>query len=311
MAIQGRKYTSSSSYRYGFNGKENDRETVGTGSGTQDYGLRIYNPALGRFLSTDPLQKEFAWNSSYAFAENDVIRSTDLDGAEKNFVFYFVVNGKRLEHIVPYAVVHPGQIQGPRGSGDYVSVRNEATKQFTGGYRESFADKRPIHNYFSSLDKSYQDEKGFYKKGLPTLIVMAGVLTAGASVAVEGGVLALSGTAKVFLVADAVSTANDASQILSITGYDGFLNKKVATTLSAVLLLKGGSDLIKAPFKKELAGELKTAADVINTSDEMNAGGAGLIADVCDLNANIYESATSESAPVETSNATGKDEIRE
>lgn len=56
---------------------------VGTGSGTQDYGMRIYNPALGKFLSVDPLQKEFPWNSTYAFAENDVIRNIDLDGEEK------------------------------------------------------------------------------------------------------------------------------------------------------------------------------------------------------------------------------------
>jgi hypothetical protein len=45
--------------------------------------MRIYDPRVGRFLSVDPLQKKFAWNSSYAYAENDVIRSVDLDGLEK------------------------------------------------------------------------------------------------------------------------------------------------------------------------------------------------------------------------------------
>ncbi|MFM7857270.1 MAG: hypothetical protein ACKO96_36460 [Flammeovirgaceae bacterium] len=37
-------------------------------------------------LSVDPLTKEFPWNSPYAFAENDVIRSIDLEGAEKLIV---------------------------------------------------------------------------------------------------------------------------------------------------------------------------------------------------------------------------------
>jgi RHS repeat-associated protein len=37
-------------YRYSFNGKETDSET-----GLQDYGFRIYNPSLGKFLSVDPL----------------------------------------------------------------------------------------------------------------------------------------------------------------------------------------------------------------------------------------------------------------
>ncbi len=68
-------------YRYSFNGKETDNE-----SGTQDYGMRIYNPALCKFLSVDPLSREYPWNSSYAFAENDVIRCIDLEGAEKYVV---------------------------------------------------------------------------------------------------------------------------------------------------------------------------------------------------------------------------------
>lgn len=36
-----------------------------------------------RFLSVDPLAQSYPWNSTYAFAENDVIRSMDLDGLEK------------------------------------------------------------------------------------------------------------------------------------------------------------------------------------------------------------------------------------
>lgn len=40
--MNSRKYTSSS-YRYGFNGKENDKETAGTLEGTLDFGCRIYD----------------------------------------------------------------------------------------------------------------------------------------------------------------------------------------------------------------------------------------------------------------------------
>jgi len=80
MPIRG--YTASQSYRYGFNGKENDNEVKGTGN-EQDYGMRIYDPRLGRFLSTDPLFSSFPWNSQYAFSENDPISNIDLDGLEK------------------------------------------------------------------------------------------------------------------------------------------------------------------------------------------------------------------------------------
>jgi RHS repeat-associated protein len=64
-------------YRYGFNGKENDDET-----GTQDYGMRIYNPALGKFLSSDPLTREYPELTPYQFASNTPIQAIDLDGLE-------------------------------------------------------------------------------------------------------------------------------------------------------------------------------------------------------------------------------------
>ncbi len=78
--MPGRKYTVNSSYRYGFNGKENDKDA---GEGVQDYGMRIYDVRLGRFFSVDPLASEYPWNSTYAFAENDPINYIDLDGLEK------------------------------------------------------------------------------------------------------------------------------------------------------------------------------------------------------------------------------------
>jgi RHS repeat-associated protein len=41
------------SYRYGFNGKENDNEVKGEGNQI-DFGSRIHDPRVGRFLSVDP-----------------------------------------------------------------------------------------------------------------------------------------------------------------------------------------------------------------------------------------------------------------
>jgi RHS repeat-associated protein len=69
-------------YRYGFNGKEKDDEIKGTGN-SQDYGMRIYDPRLGRFLSVDPIGYDYPWNSTYAFAENEPISNIDLDGLER------------------------------------------------------------------------------------------------------------------------------------------------------------------------------------------------------------------------------------
>jgi RHS repeat-associated protein len=82
MKMPNRYVTGSDGYRYGFNGKEKDPEGMGGGGSTYDYGFRIYNPALGRFLSVDPLTKEYPYYTPYQFAGNMPINCIDLDGLE-------------------------------------------------------------------------------------------------------------------------------------------------------------------------------------------------------------------------------------
>jgi RHS repeat-associated protein len=72
--------------RYGFNGKENGRETVGAGSGTQDYGMRIYNGSLAKFFSVDPLSGKYLMLTPYQFAGNTPIQAIDLDDTEPFYV---------------------------------------------------------------------------------------------------------------------------------------------------------------------------------------------------------------------------------
>ena len=80
MLMPGRKYSiANTNYRYGFNGKENDNDIE---NGAQDYGMRIYDGRLGRFLSVDPLTKKYPYYSPYQFAGNSPIKFVDLDGLE-------------------------------------------------------------------------------------------------------------------------------------------------------------------------------------------------------------------------------------
>jgi RHS repeat-associated protein len=75
-------FTPNNNYRYGFNGKENDND-VGKGIGNQqDYGMRIYDPRVGRFLSVDPIATQYPELSTYQFASNSPIKFRDLDGLE-------------------------------------------------------------------------------------------------------------------------------------------------------------------------------------------------------------------------------------
>ncbi len=79
--MPGRQYNNSN-YRYSFNGKENDFESFDPGDGMQDYGMRIYNPSLGRFFSVDPITKDYPELTPYQFASNRPIDGIDQDGLE-------------------------------------------------------------------------------------------------------------------------------------------------------------------------------------------------------------------------------------
>ncbi len=102
------RYSNAGSFRYGFNGKEKDWEDYGEGNG-YDYGARVYNSRIGRFLSTDPLFKDFPWYSPYQFAGNKPIWATDLDGMEEQSTS----GGIRIPlipFISPYKPRTPGQL---------------------------------------------------------------------------------------------------------------------------------------------------------------------------------------------------------
>lgn len=75
--LPGRQLTGSG-YRYGFNGKEKDDEF----HGNYDYGFRIYDPRIAKFLSVDPLTKAYPELTPYQFASNSPVAGIDLDGLE-------------------------------------------------------------------------------------------------------------------------------------------------------------------------------------------------------------------------------------
>lgn len=82
LAMEGRSLQDSA-YRYGFNGKELDGGGEWGGQNNYDYGFRIYNPSIAKFLSVDPLTGSYPWYTPYQFAGNKPIRFIDLDGLEE------------------------------------------------------------------------------------------------------------------------------------------------------------------------------------------------------------------------------------
>lgn len=67
------------SYRYGFQGQEEDGEIWG---GAVSFKYRVEDSRLGRFFSVDPLRSEYPELTTYAFSGNRLIDCIDLEGLE-------------------------------------------------------------------------------------------------------------------------------------------------------------------------------------------------------------------------------------
>lgn len=97
---------------------------------------------MGRFLSTDPLEKEFAWNSPYAFSENRVIDAIELEGAE-SLLIKEKVNLTKTGKVITqekrtWKQVYPDSKDGhgPRGTGELktTTLYKEGVKQHSNTY---------------------------------------------------------------------------------------------------------------------------------------------------------------------------------
>ena len=89
-------------YRYRFNGKE--WVTQGLPS-RYDYGARMYDPAVGRFLTVDPLAGKYPSSSPYNYVDNNPILRIDPDGRDWRVSTYKDKNGNTRIRLTFYTAV--------------------------------------------------------------------------------------------------------------------------------------------------------------------------------------------------------------
>ena len=92
MEMPGRKF-SSSDYKYGFNGMEKDDELKGSGN-SYDFGARLYDPRLGRWLAVDAMANVYPFYSPFVYAANSPVTFIDPDG-NKIRIYYVDKHNER------------------------------------------------------------------------------------------------------------------------------------------------------------------------------------------------------------------------
>jgi RHS repeat-associated protein len=183
-------------YVYSFQNQEHDDEIKGRGNSI-NYTYRMHDPRLGRFFAVDPLEKDYPWNSVYAFSENRVLDAVELEGLESADVHiyeYLDENGK-VYSITNFIINENSMGFGDKGIATYYhkidgttesryraeqvnisenkkknsstpSIKHDRNVDHFQKYIDGLWNNGEYANYFSTtlnnLDRSLQGETGLY-----------------------------------------------------------------------------------------------------------------------------------------------------
>ncbi len=128
--LPGRNY-SSDSYRFGFNGSEKDDEMHGATGTSYDFGARLYDPRVGKWLSLDPLVERFPGWSPYNGFNNNPIAFVDPGGKT---VYLFNMVGRDASG---QPIVKAGEVSEKMAQALADIMCTEEGRQFVGQYAKA------------------------------------------------------------------------------------------------------------------------------------------------------------------------------
>jgi RHS repeat-associated protein len=267
MLQPGRKFSAGGLYRYGFNGKENDNDVKGEGN-SQDYGMRIYDPRAGRFLSTDPISKSYPELTPYQFASNRPIEGVDLDGKE--------FSQEKLKAILAQTKAKLG-----KAASESLTVAQGFGDAFANANTIGISDHLPRWlggtNHLNDYDNDY--ERALYLKGRILGDVAAGLqggseVGAGASTAAAGGAMSSTGVGSIGGVPTAILGGVVAGHGAAVGGAAAL---DIGWALKKLSGLEGGGDIGESNEKspEESSNDQTNSAHGSENASASNASGTG------------------------------------
>lgn len=154
-----------------------DNEVSGNGN-SYDYGFRIYNPRIAKFLSVDPLTKSYPWYTPYQFAGNKPIWAIDLDGLEEYVVHKHVLKSARGKPVLwkmDYLEVDRGQRLKDFKEGYYFEDEERAVKGGTEYEKQYFIKKRSLIKKFEPVNLFNKIKRDGHKSGTEFLDYRTGI----------------------------------------------------------------------------------------------------------------------------------------
>ena len=192
------RHEATSEYRYGFQGQEMDDEIKGEGNSI-NYKYRMYNPRVGRFFATDPLEKNYPHNGPYNFSENRLLDGVELEGLE-----IFFVNGYQ-----PF------------------TDRPLTDDEMFDYWNSRVDNERIISDYFNETDVRYEDGNYNNFSGLPFTSVFSRInrgYQSGLRM-LKSGELILDNDRPITFVGHSQGNAHMLGMALSIRAYEFYYNK--------------------------------------------------------------------------------------
>jgi RHS repeat-associated protein len=270
--------TSGGSYRYGFNGKENDNDVKGEGN-QQDYGMRIYDPRLGKFLSVDPLTRGYSMLTPYQFASNRPMDGIDIDGLE--YTHYVVGLQFRDAEMTPEhatVVIERTQVQVYQGMGALGELYGYGSMKLMFGLKHhpKIIDKAPVL-FFNNMHFQFKSFSDLNKAVLSINwdSYLKGEGSGSSAFAYENSMECKSEKIRKFYE----SYNNVAFGLLSILGHaEGMLGRPNPAALESSVITKEASVITEIEMQQNyLYGSIKTANQDIFVSATLVDDGTNLL----------------------------------